>query len=121
MFHAGQDGPDGPEAHPVAESAARWARFTFIVLFVMNLLDYTDRWVLSAVLEDIQRDFHLSNYKGGLLATYFLVSYSLISPIMGWLGDRMRRTWLLGIGVGIWSLATVGTGLAQDYGHLALA
>jgi MFS family permease len=121
MFHAEPDEPGAAEPHPVAESAARWARFTFVVLFVMNLLDYTDRWVLSAVLEDIQRDFKLSNYKGGLLATYFLVSYSLISPLMGWLGDRMRRTWLLGIGVGIWSLATVGTGLARDYGHLALA
>ncbi len=40
---------------------------------------------------------------------------------MGWLGDRTRRTWLLGVGVGVWSLATVGTGLARSYGHLVLA
>ena len=40
---------------------------------------------------------------------------------MGWLGDRYRRTWLLAGGVGVWSLATVGSGLARDYGHLALA
>ena len=33
----------------------------------------------------------------------------------------MRRTWLLGLGVGVWSLATVGSGLAQTYGQLALA
>ena len=40
---------------------------------------------------------------------------------MGWLGDRFRRTWLLGLGVGVWSLATIGSGLAQNYGHMALA
>ena len=40
---------------------------------------------------------------------------------MGWLGDRFRRTWLIGLGVGVWSLATIGSGLAQSYGQLALA
>ena len=40
---------------------------------------------------------------------------------MGWLGDRYRRTWLLAAGIGVWSLATLGSGLARDYGHLALA
>jgi MFS family permease len=40
---------------------------------------------------------------------------------MGWLGDRLRRTWLIGIGVAVWSLATIGSGLARSYGQLALA
>src|SRR4029079_2173394 len=93
----------------------------FIVLFAMNLLDYTDRWILSAVLPHLKAEFGLSYTQSGLLLTLFLVSYSLVSPVMGWLGDRWRRTWLLGIGVGVWSLATVGTGLARDYGHLVLA
>ena len=121
-------GPDEPElTHPdvgadkATDRASRWAKITFVVLFLMNLLDYTDRWVLSAVMNDVQKEFRLDNYSGGLLATYFLISYSLISPVMGWLGDRTRRTWLLGIGVGIWSLATVGTGLARSYNQLVLA
>ncbi len=108
-------------ASPGVERASRWAKVTFVILFLMNLLDYTDRWVLSSVMTDVQRDFKLDNYYGGLLSTYFLISYSLISPVMGWLGDRTKRTWLLGIGVGVWSLATVGTGLAKHYNHLVLA
>jgi MFS family permease len=94
---------------------------TFLVLFAMNLLDYIDRWVLAAVLPQIKADFHLGNTQAGWLATLFLISYSVVSPIMGWAGDRVRRTWLLGLGVGVWSLATVGTGFARDYGHLQLA
>lgn len=97
------------------------ATFTFVVLFAMNLLDYVDRWVLSAVLPHITEELKLSGLRGGLLTTYFLVSYTLFSPLVGYFGDRMRRTHLLAIGVGIWSLATVASGLAGTYGHLAIA
>jgi MFS family permease len=110
--------PDQPR--PQA-SVTRWARVTFLVLFVMNLFDYTDRWVLSAVLPKVKQEFGLNYFQSSLLFTLFLISYTLISPIMGWAGDRTRRTWLLGAGVGVWSLATVGTGLARSFGHLVLA
>jgi MFS family permease len=111
----------GPGTHPTEAAVPRWARVTFLVLFAMNLLDYTDRWVLSAVLPGIKQEFRLNYFQSGLLFTMFLVSYTMISPVMGWAGDRTRRTWLLGAGVGVWSLATVGTGLARNYGHLVLA
>src|SRR3954453_19132107 len=111
----------GSGSHPLAAPAPRWALATFLVLFVMNLLDYIDRWVLAAVLPQIQSDLNLNNAQAGWLATLFLISYSLISPFMGYAGDRTRRTWLLGLGVGVWSLATGGTGLARTYGHLQWA
>src|SRR5205823_2585984 len=90
-------GPNRPL--PQAGSVSRWALVTFVVLFVMNLLDYTDRWVLSAVLPTVKSEFGLSYFQSSLLFTLFLLSYTLISPLMGWAGDRMRRTWLLGAGV----------------------
>jgi MFS family permease len=108
----------GPGTPFAKASAGRWALTTFVVLFVMNLLDYIDRWVLAAVLPQVQLDLHLNNTQAGWLATLFLISYSLISPVMGYAGDRMRRTWLLGLGVGVWSVATVGTGMARTYGQL---
>jgi MFS transporter, Spinster family, sphingosine-1-phosphate transporter len=111
----------GPQPSPAATAVPRWATLTFIVLFAMNLLDYTDRWILSAVLPQLKTEFKLDYMHSGLLFTLFLVSYSLVSPLMGWAGDRWKRTWLLGIGVGVWSLATVGTGLARNYGQLVLA
>ena len=87
----------------------------------MNLLDYTDRWVLTGMLPVVRRDLQMNNTQAGLLATYFLVSYALVSPLTGFAGDRFRRTRLLTIGIGIWSLATIGSGLAQTYGQLAIA
>ena len=100
---------------------SRWAMATFVVLFAMHLLDYLDRNILPSLRDQIRADIPMTNERWGLLATIFLVSYSVFSPAMGWLGDRYRRTWLLAAGVGIWALATLGSGLARDYGHLALA
>jgi len=115
---------DRADAAPLvpAGGAPRWAWVTFVILFAMNLLDYTDRNILTSLRDQIRGSIpNIDNEKWGLLATIFLVSYSVFSPIMGWLGDRYKRTWLLAAGVGVWSLATVGSGLARDYGHLALA
>jgi len=99
----------------------RWAMATFVVLFAIHLLDYLDRNILTSIRDQIREDIPISNERWGLLATIFLISYSVFSPAMGWLGDRYRRTWLLAAGVGLWGLATIGSGLARDYGHLALA
>jgi MFS family permease len=49
----------------------------------LNLLNYLDRLVVSAVLPKVQEDLGLSNFKGGLLATVFLIGYFLTSPIFG--------------------------------------
>ena len=104
---------------PLVSRQFAWRMFG--VLFAMNLIDYVDRYVLNAVLPEIQMSFKMNDTQAGLLATYFLVSYSLFSPFIGWAGDRYRRTYLLAFGVGVWSLATVGTALADSAGHVALA
>lgn len=117
MTHAtGETSDEAPGA-----SAPRWAMVTFLVLFLMNLLDYTDRWVLSAVLPQVRADLKLTNEQAGWLSAWFLISYTAVSPLMGYAGDRMTRTRLLALGVGVWSLATLGSGLAHTYNELRLA
>jgi MFS family permease len=112
----------GPEAvDPPTLYSRGFAYRMFGVLFAMNLIDYVDRYVLNAVLPEIQTTFKMNDTQGGLLATYFLISYSAFSPFVGWAGDRYRRTYLLALGVGIWSLATVGTAFADTAGHVAIA
>lgn len=115
-MQGGGDDRDSSAAATVARlPAGRWASITFLALFLMNLLDYVDRWVLAAVLPDVQRSLDLSNAQAGKLATVFLISYSIFSLFTGYAGDRFRRTYLLALGVGVWSLATVGTGFARTY------
>jgi MFS transporter, Spinster family, sphingosine-1-phosphate transporter len=87
----------------------------------LNLLNYLDRLVVSAVLPKIQDDLHLSNFMGGLLATVFLVGYFATAPIFGALGDRVSRKWLICLGVIVWSLATCASGLATTATELLVA
>src|SRR5262249_33920309 len=87
------------------------------------LLNYIDRFILAAVIEPVQKSLGLEDAEGlaGFLATIFFVSYALFSPIIGFLGDRMTRKYLLALGVGIWSLATFASGLVQSYGEMVAA
>ncbi len=110
-----------PSATAPTFSVSRWATWTFMVLFAMNMLDYIDRWAISGVIEEIKADFKINDEAAGSLNMYFLISYSVMSPFMGFAGDRFERTRLLALGVGIWSFATVGTGLASDFTHLKIA
>jgi MFS transporter, Spinster family, sphingosine-1-phosphate transporter len=87
----------------------------------LNLLNYLDRLVVSAVLPKVQEELGLSNFEGGLLATIFLVGYFLTSPIFGALGDRLPRKGLIAAGVVVWSVATVASGFAVGLWSLLLA
>src|SRR5438093_10810021 len=119
VFHVA-DGV-GTEKAAAPATLSRWAIATFVILFVMNLLDYMDRNILYDVLPQVKSALRINNTQTGLLTTFFLVTYSLVSAIMGWAGDRYRRTVLLGLGVGLWSVATVGSGVARGYGQFVLA
>lgn len=99
----------------------RGAQATFLALAAISLLDYTDRWVLSAVLGDVRDSLKLSNLQAGTLTTFFLISYSVVGPIVGYVADRTHRPRLIALGVAVWSLATLGSGFAGSYGQLAAA
>lgn len=66
-------------------------------------------------LEDVKRNgFLFHNHKetvddteAGLLQTAFIVSYMLLSPLFGYLGDRYTRKYIVTIGILIWSAFTL--------------
>lgn len=91
----------------------------------LNLLNYLDRYVVSAVIGPLQRDLHLSNFAGGILWSIFLIGYTATSPVFGHLGDKaghggMRKT-LVAAGVAVWGAATVASGLARGAWSLLAA
>lgn len=81
-----------------------------IILVYVNLINYMDRSTVAGMLEKIKtdKDFNIQKDKYlGLLQTAFVVCYMLFAPVFGYLGDRHSRKWLLGIGIGFWSLSTL--------------
>jgi hypothetical protein len=87
----------------------------------LNVLNYLDRYVGAAVLPLMLSAFALSDAQGGLLQSAFIIVYSLMSPIAGWLGDRRARMPLAAAGVLIWSVATLGTAAAPTFAVLLFA
>ena len=96
-------------------NVAREARFAVIVLTAMNLLNYFDRYVPSAVKSLFQADLKLTDAETSWPLTAFVVVYMLTCPIFGGLADRWPRKVLIAIGVALWSLATAGAALATGF------
>ena len=90
------------------------------LLFAVNLFNYIDRQILFAVFPAIQADLHLSDTQLGLLASAFMWVYLSAAPVFGLLADRRSRPRLMGLGVGIWSLATALSGMVRSYGQLLM-
>jgi MFS family permease len=91
------------------------ARAALVLLLSINLFNYIDRYLIAALVKPIRDELHASDAAMGWLMTAFLLTYMCISPLFGWLADRINRWVLIGIGVAIWSLASGGSGLAKGY------
>lgn len=99
-----------------------WTAYAILAtLTAMNLLNYIDRFILAALLKPMGEELGLDDIQKGWLVTSFFISYTVFSPVVGALGDWLPRKYLLGLGVGIWSLATFGTGFVDSFGHALLA
>jgi len=70
---------------------------------------------LGAVGEPIRKEFGLSDAALGALGTAFTLLYAFVGVPLGRLADRVGRKSILSVGVFVWSLLTVGSGLAQSF------
>jgi MFS family permease len=85
------------------------------ILTGLNLFNYLDRYVLSAVLAPVQKDLGINDGQAGRLMTAFMIGYFVTSPVFGWLGDRCPRKWLIAAGIFVWSVGTLLTGFATTF------
>src|SRR6266571_5213530 len=99
----------------------RVGRRALFVLTGLNALNYADRYVGAAVLPLMLAGLALSDAQGGLLQSVFIITYSLLCPVAGWLGDRRARLPIAAAGVIVWSAAVTASGLAPTYILLLLA
>src|SRR5256886_8525749 len=94
--------------------ATRAARAGLLVLTLINLFNYLDRWIVAALAESMKHsELRLSDTQLGSLMTGFIIVYMIAAPLFGSLGDARSRTRLLGLGVAIWSVATAQIGRAH--------
>lgn len=80
---------------------------TVAVLFLVALLNYVDRSILSILQEPIKRDLNLSDTQlGALTGLSFALLYATLAIPVARLADRGKRTRLLAGCVALWSMMT---------------
>eukprot|EP00742_Colponemidia_sp_Colp-10_P010193 GILJ01011175.1.p1 GENE.GILJ01011175.1~~GILJ01011175.1.p1 ORF type:complete len:459 (+),score=58.33 GILJ01011175.1:120-1496(+) len=92
-----------------------------VILTLINLLNYVDRYVPSATKTDFQKDLGLNDFQSSVPLTAFVVVYMCASPVFGYLADRdWSRPGLICFGVLVWSVATACAALATDFWTLVI-
>ena len=109
-----------PQSATLAKASSR-AFFGLSVLSLINFFNYLDRYIVAGVLPLVESELRIDHERAGLLASMFMIVYMLASPVGGYLGDRIQRRFLVAGGVFVWSLATIGSGLASSFAVLLLA
>ncbi|SEL06181.1 Sugar phosphate permease [Sphingomonas palmae] len=91
-------------------------------LFLVSMLSYADRNVLSVVIEGIKRDFALSDTMVGLLiGAPFSILFALSGIFVARLADLHSRKVVLIVCLLVWSVATILCGISGGVWMLVIA
>lgn len=91
------------------------------LLWVVAMLNYLDRLMITTMRDPIRADIHMSDSEFGLLTSVFLWTYAAMSPLGGFLADRVGRKWVIIASLVFWSVATCASGLAGSLHQLMWA
>ena len=92
-----------------------YASYALGVLFLVYLVNFIDRQMITILAPDIKRDLGLDDADIGFLyGTAFAVFYALFGIPLGRLADSWHRVRLLTIGLALWSAMTAISGLARN-------
>ncbi|MGN6402317.1 MAG: MFS transporter [Flavisolibacter sp.] len=90
------------------------------LLWVVALLNYMDRQMLSTMKPSMQIDIaelqSATNF--GYLMAIFLWIYGFMSPVSGIVADKFNRKWLIVVSLFVWSGVTYAMGYATTFNQL---
>ncbi|WP_332852146.1 MFS transporter [Duganella sp. S19_KUP01_CR8] len=115
-FHPNTDAGDDDPA-----IARPYAWLVFALTFGLLISDYMSRQVLNAVFPLLKSEWLLSDSRLGLLSGIVALMVGLLTFPLSLLADRWGRVRCLVLMAVLWSLATLGCGLAQNYEQMFAA
>ncbi|WP_375394715.1 spinster family MFS transporter [uncultured Sphingomonas sp.] len=104
------------------QRAPRYAWYVLAILVLVYVLNFVDRQIIAILAKDIKRDLGVDDqFIGFLFGTAFGVFYAVFGIPLGRLADSWRRTWLMTLGLAVWSGMTTLSGFAGSGTTLAIA
>jgi MFS family permease len=89
------------------------------ILIATAVLSYTDRQVLSLLVDPIRGELGISDTQISLLlGTAFAVVYGIAGIPLGLMADRISRRNLIFAGIVVWSVGTIACGLSHHFGQI---
>ena len=87
------------------------------LLFPVALLNYLDRQVLAAMKDSVMGTIGDigTEARWGMLGAVFKWSYAGLSPVGGFIADRLSKRWMIVSSVFVWSAVTWATGHVHTY------
>lgn len=106
----------------VDQPAAKGRNLMMAMLVICYTLNFVDRQIIGILAESIKLDLKLTDSELGWMGgTAFALFYTFLAIPIAMLADRRNRSWIITIGLTLWSAATAACGLAQNFWHLFLA
>ena len=97
------------------------AWLTVWLLWVVALLNYLDRLMITTMRDPIVADIKATDEQFGLFTTIFLVVYGLMSPLAGFVADRYSRRLVITGSLLVWSAVTFLTGQVHSISGMLTA
>lgn len=110
----------GRDASKTKVRVASFGATTLVILFLLNMIDEFDRAVLAVALDDIRKDFDLSDAQVGLLPAAVIFITGILAVPAGTWSDRYNRRKILGAGALVWGGAGLVASVAQNFWQLFL-
>jgi MFS family permease len=101
-------------ALPETKQRGNQTRYLVAFMWFAYFLNYCDRQAVFAMFPVLQSDLGLTDRQLGLTGSIFLWVYGIGCPLAGQIADKYSKRVLVVVSLAIWSLVTVGTGLATS-------
>lgn len=110
------------ETHDPTPNSRKYAWFVLVMMVLLYMVNYADRYVAVGLLEEIKKTFEVSDsYMGFLVGPAFAIIYTLLAIPIALFADRHNRVRIIVCGAIVWSVFTVLSGMTNTPATFAMA
>ncbi|MCT9388634.1 MFS transporter [Acinetobacter baumannii] len=102
----------------VTQKATKYRYFILFFIFIITVINYADRSILSITGTSIAQDFHISAKDLGIVFSAFGWAYALGQIPGGWLLDKFGSKLVYGGSLFLWSICTFMQGFIGESFYL---